>query len=100
MLGAGVAGHTCRFALVNPSTERRARTTRGREASTHISAHLALLQRLPRLSGQRCRFSKLTANVEKVVTDLVQGVHGHPAKRPVEPLGIVVHDAPKPVLGR
>ena len=34
------------------------------------------------------------------MTDLVQSVHGHPAKRPAEPLGIVVHDAPTPVFGR
>src|SRR2546421_4655296 len=36
-------------------------------------------------------FSKLTANVEEVVTHLVHGVHGHPAKRSLAPRWIVVH---------
>lgn len=42
---------------------------------------------------------QLPASVEQVVADLMAGVKGYPAQRPLSPLRIVVHDAAVPVIG-
>jgi hypothetical protein len=54
---------------------------------------------VPRLSRRTMRLCQLSASVEQVVADLMEGVKGYPAQRPLSPLRIVVHDAAAPVIG-
>src|SRR5918995_1700703 len=77
-------------------TERRDRTTACPARPFDTDRHFR-----GRSPSQSALTSELTANVEKVVTRFVQGVHGHPAERSLTPRWVVVHRAsPVPFFGR